>query len=178
MNHRQAAYNARKSELLEESKADKRWVWNDGGREEFSKGPQRFSFTGDCCVRSIAIASKRRYDLVWNTAKAFKDGALPSAGMVDDEWMGLLNYFTEISTFRRSELHHLRGKVLRDVLPYLRGGGFRYVIDLKHRSTRRKCGHLACVIGGKLHDTWNCQDMIVVEIYPVLPKKKLRKKRA
>lgn len=171
-------YKKSRTERLEQSHSDKRWVFNDGGREEYGRGRQKTSFVSDCCVRAITIASKRKYNRVWDVAKAYKVKGTPSQGMYTSEWTNLMKFFCDIDTQRKLELERLGllDKPLGDVIKHFRGGGVRYILQLRW-TDKRKCGHVACVVGGKLHDTWDCKEMLVYDFWPVTPKPVYKKRK-
>jgi len=149
---------------------DKRWVWDDGGRSSYHRA--RAERAGDCCVRSVAIASGVSYERVMEMARLFKEKGHPSNGMYDHEWELLMKHFCDVDYHRSVQFTGCMGRSLKDVLPKLRGRGYRFIVELEWGGGRRRNGHLTCVSGGKLRDTWDCREMIVKNIFPVVPKKR------
>jgi hypothetical protein len=166
---------------LQVIKADKDplWIFNDGGRGEWGKPIQKRTTTGDCCVRSVSIASKKRYDRVWEIAVQLSYSGKPGKGMIRHEWIKLIEHFCEVDHKRTAELYNIvKRKPLQDVIKYLKGHKCRHIVELKHVNKNKNInksrgGHLACVVGGKLYDTWDCKDMVVHDVFAIRPKKSI-----
>lgn len=138
------------------------FVYDDGGRSRYGKPRQRKSQVGDCCVRSVAIVSDARYDLVWKRAKWFTD--TPGTGMSESAWKSLASMFTGLD-FRIPDKNYLRGKALRDCYEDLRHG--RYLVSVHEQGRKR---HVTAVVDGDVHDTWDCRDYEVNRVLTVFPK--------
>lgn len=129
------------------------FVWNDGGRSAAGyKGA-----TGDCVVRSVAIAMERDYASVYNDMKRLL--VLASDHRVKQgKDAGI-----------RSPRHGVPIPVLK---PYMKALGWHWIPsmgigtgcrihlrqnELPHgRLIVRLSGHMAAVIDGTVHDTYDC----------------------
>ena len=127
-------------------------VFNDGGRKYYFDGKD----TGDCVTRAIAIAMELDYKEVY-----------------DELFQLIKERQLKVNIKNRSKYSSPREGVMKDVWkPYIESKGWKWVPTMKigsgckvhlteselpkGRLIVRVSNHLACVIDGVLHDTYDC----------------------
>ena len=127
-----------------------RWTYDTGGREKYYKKLT----VGDCVVRAIAIANNMDYKETYKLVKKYNSGFTPRNGVYKLVAHNVLTalgwqYIPCCGRGHTGELIHMREEELPDAE--------RIICNMDR--------HIAAVIDGKLHDTYDCSKQGNRQIY-------------
>lgn len=133
-----------------------KWIWHDGGRA----GAGFVGSTGDCVVRSIAIATGKEYREVYDAIYAVA-GESPRNGA---QLLHYEKFLTDLGFESVTCAYPTRLSFMPD-LPGIA------VLRFAANELSRKRGHLATVVDGTIYDTWDPQldENYVVDRYWTAP---------
>lgn len=114
------------------------YIYNDGGRSKYFKGKD----TGDCVVRSIAIAAQRDYKEVYDEAAKLL-GYTPRNGIKHKDTRQLVSHFGGSWVSKMSIGQGCTTHLRRDEIP------------MQGRIICSVTGHLTAVIDGVINDTYD-----------------------
>ena len=121
-----------------------KFIKNHGGREKYYPTNLKKDLTGDCVLRAVSIATEIDYlevrDSLFDIAKEL--GRMPNSQIVYETYLESLGWVKNKPLRKSNNKKYRLQNITKDMIP--------------SRAIFHTSNHIAAVIDGELHDTWNC----------------------